>query len=78
MCYGAPRLAKKGVIALHDGRVLLEYDPKLLQPAIEKVVMNDGIMKEQWHDNVYRLTLTLTRKGEKKGRAGYRFVQNAQ
>lgn len=78
MCYGQPRIVKKGVIALHDGQVLLQYDAKLLTPAVEKLVMNDGIMKEQWRDNVYHLTLTLTKKGEKKGAVGYRFVQNAR
>lgn len=75
MCYGAPHLVRKGIIALQDGHVLLRYDAKLLTPSFEKVIMNDGIMKEQWHDNIYRLTLTLSQKALKKGLIGYSFVQ---
>lgn len=76
MCYGEPKMVKKGVIALQDGNVWLQYDKALLTPSWEKLKMNDGIMKEQWQDNVYRLVLTVTDKGRKQGQYSYRFTHS--
>ncbi len=67
MVYGEPRLGSDGKILLADGKVELSV-PKLLTTASwEKVVMPDGIMKQQWGDNVYRLHIVLhTSTGKEK------------
>ena len=57
MCYSAPRLQKKGSIALADGTITLTYNPKTAEASWSKLKMNEGIMKTQWNDNVYRIIL---------------------
>lgn len=57
VCYGAPRLQKKGSIALADGAITLTYNPKTAEASWSKLKMNEGIMKTQWNDNVYRIIL---------------------
>lgn len=57
MTFGKPILATSGRILLQDGNVALEYDAHQLTASVEKVQMADGIMKMQWKDNVYRITL---------------------
>lgn len=57
MCYGAPRLQKKGSIALADGTITLTYNPETAEASWSKLKMNEGIMKTQWNDNVYRIIL---------------------
>ena len=59
MCYGKPVISKKGTIILQGGKVRLIYDAALVSASIEKLEMNDGIMKKQWSDNVYRILLRL-------------------
>ena len=71
MCYGAPQQGGKGRILLQEGNVVLTYPTAALTATWEKVKMNDGIMKTQWHDNVYRIKLTLG-KGA-KGKIKYCF-----
>ena len=74
MCYGEPRVVKDGTITLQNHRVRLDYDSAVLHPYIEKVDMQDGIMKRQWQDNVYRILLRVqTRLGENTVR--YRFCE---
>lgn len=74
MCYGEPHFIKKGIIALQDGCVWLKYDESILTPSWEKLKMNDGIMKEQWNNNVYRLVLTVTKKGLRQGSYSYKIT----
>ena len=58
MTFGKPVIASSsGRILLQDGNVALEYDAHQLTASVEKVQMTDGIMKTQWKDNVYRITL---------------------
>lgn len=71
MCYGEPRKGGKGRILLQDGHVALRYPAKALTASWEKVKMSEGIMKEQWHDNVYRIKLALKKKTN--GRISYYF-----
>ena len=59
MCYGEPQLKNSGKVLLQSGAVCLEFDKRKLSVSWEKMEMADGIMKEQWHDNVYRLLLRL-------------------
>ena len=63
MTFGKPILASSGRILLQEGNAALEYDAHQLTASVEKVQMADGIMKTQWKDNVYRIT--LQRKDEK-------------
>lgn len=77
--YGKPQLLMKdatsqlGRILLQDSSVGLEYDAQQLSASVEKVKMEDGIMKTQWHDNVYRIKLSL-KENAPKARISYRFV----
>lgn len=77
--YGKPQLLMKdatsqlGRILLQDSSVGLEYDAQQLSANVEKVKMEDGIMKTQWHDNVYRIKLSL-KENAPKARISYRFV----
>ena len=64
MTFGKPIVASSGRILLQEGNVALEYDAHQLTASVEKVQMADGIMKTQWKDNVYRIT--LQRKDEKQ------------
>ena len=64
MTFGKPILASSGRILLQEGNAALEYDAHQLTASVEKVQMADGIMKTQWKDNVYRIT--LQRKDEKQ------------
>lgn len=73
MVYGQPQELRPGKIHLQDGAVCLEYDAQSLLATIEKVKMADGIMKTQWHDNVYRIKLSL-KENAPKARISYRFV----
>ena len=57
MCYGEPALKKRGRIALCGGKVTLVYDARQLEPSWHKVPMGEVMMREQWHDNVYRMLL---------------------
>lgn len=57
MCYGAPQLLEKGRVALAGGTTILVYDAEAADVSWSKLRMNDGIMKTQWKDNVYRLVL---------------------
>lgn len=63
MCYGKPKMRKSGCIGLASGMVSLVYDASKLDASWNKVEMNDGIMKTQWNDNVYRLVLRLKHEG---------------
>ena len=72
MCYGEPALKKRGRIALCGGKAALVYDARHLEPSWHKVPMGEGIMREQWHDNVYRLLLHV--KGSPR-RVEYRVEQ---
>ena len=56
MCYGSPRSVQKGRVALAGGAVLV-YNPETVDVSWSKLQMNDGIMKTQWQDNVYRLVM---------------------
>lgn len=76
MCLGEPSQVSKNTIALHDGTVLLSFDPKLLVPRWEHVALPDGVMHDQWGDHVFRLHLTLTKKALRKGIVSYRFAEN--
>lgn len=77
--YGKPQLLMKdatsqlGRILLQDSSVGLEYDAQQLSASVEKVKMEDGIMKTQWHDNVYRIQLCLKNYAS-KAKISYRFV----
>lgn len=77
--YGKPQFLMKdatsqlGRILLQDSSVGLEYDAQQLSASVEKVKMEDGIMKTQWHDNVYRIKLSL-KENAPKARISYRFV----
>ena len=73
MCYGKPVISKKGTIILQGGKVRLIYDAALVSASIEKLEMNDGIMKKQWSDNVYRILLRLN-DNYPKAIVKYRFV----
>ena len=57
MCYGSPRSMRQGRVALADGKTVLVYNPKTVDVSWSKLQMNDGIMKTQWQDNVYRLVM---------------------
>lgn len=57
MCYGSPVMKEKGRVALSGGKAVLVYDPETVDVSWSKLVMNDGIMKTQWQDNVYRLVM---------------------
>ena len=57
MCYGEPKILQDGRIALADGDAVLAYSPDMVHASWSKVEMNDGIMKTQWKDNVYRIAL---------------------
>lgn len=57
MCYGSPRSMQQGRVALADGKTVLVYNPKTVDVSWSKLQMNDGIMKTQWQDNVYRLVM---------------------
>lgn len=59
MCYGKPEKQNEGCILLKNGEVALRYDNTLLDARIEKVDFADGIMKNVWSDNVYRIMLRL-------------------
>ncbi len=59
MTYGEPRLAKDGAVLLADGKVRLSVPKGLVETSWEKVEMPDGIMKEQWGDNIYRIHIKL-------------------
>lgn len=72
MAYGEPRLASDGAILLADGKVKLSVPKALVETSWEKVKMPDGIMKEQWHDNVYRIHIKLG-KYTYNGRVKYVF-----
>lgn len=74
MCLGEPKLLGKGIVALHGGDVQLTFDPKELSARWEHVVLPDGVMHDQWGDNVYRLHLVLNKKALRKGRAIYRLT----
>ena len=73
MVYGQPQELRPGKIHLQDGAVCLEYDAQSLLATIEKVKMADGIMKTQWHDNVYRIRL-FPKEYAPKAKISYRFV----
>lgn len=79
IAYGKPQMLMKdttcqlGRILLQDSSVGLEYDAQQLSASVEKVKMEDGIMKTQWHDNVYRIKLSL-KENAPKARISYRFV----
>ena len=79
IAYGKPQMLMKdttcqlGRILLQDSSVGMEYDAQQLSASIEKVKMEDGIMKTQWHDNVYRIKLSL-KENAPKARISYRFV----
>ncbi len=64
MCYGEPQQGGKGCILLQDGKVKLTYSTRQLTVSWEKVKMEDGIMKTQWHDNVYRIKLNVHKKSK--------------
>ena len=72
MCYGKPMMRQPSCISLADGNVSLVYDAAKLDASWTKVEMNDGIMKTQWKDNVYRLVLRL-KHGSDNGTVSYRF-----
>ena len=72
MCYGAPRLQKKGSIALADGAITLTYNPKTAEASWSKLKMNEGIMKTQWNDNVFRIILKTRLKS---GVVEYQFAE---
>lgn len=57
MCYGEPSWDQAGQVLLADGKVRLSIPKNLFTIAWEKVNMQDGIMKEQWNDNIYRLRI---------------------
>ena len=48
---------QQGRVALADGKTVLVYNPKTVDVSWSKLQMNDGIMKTQWQDNVYRLVM---------------------
>lgn len=73
LVYGQPQELRPGKIHLQDGAVYLEYDAQSLLATIEKVKMADGIMKTQWHDNVYRIRL-FPKEYAPKAKISYRFV----
>lgn len=58
MCYGCPVMKEQGRVALAESGAVLGYDAAAVDVSWQKVAMDDGIMKTQWHDNVYRLVLT--------------------
>lgn len=64
MCYGEPRMLQLGRVALAGGAAELVYDSGSVEATWTKVKMNDGIMKTQWKDNVYRLVLKNSRGSE--------------
>lgn len=57
MCYGCPVMKGQGRIALARGSVVLVYNAAEVEALWQKVEMNEGIMKTQWNDNVYRIAL---------------------
>ena len=57
MTYGCPVMQRQGKILLAKGLVALCYDASQLDASWQKVSMTDGIMKRQWKDCVYRITL---------------------
>ncbi len=59
MTYGEPRYDGEGKILLADGKVQLSVDKSVVTTSWEKVDMSDGIMKEQWGDNIYRIHIAL-------------------
>lgn len=72
MTYGQPRLQGDGSILLQEGKVRLTYDSQALAPSIEKVQMEDGIMKTQWNNQVYRILLRMKQQAS-KGKLRYEF-----
>ena len=74
MTYGEPRLSGDGNILLADGKVKLSVPKTVVETSWEKVDMQDGIMRSQWHDNVYRVHIKLG-KYVYDGRIKYVFSQ---
>ena len=59
MTYGEPCLDNESMVLLGNKSVRLALPLDRISVSWEKVEMPDGIMKEQWNDNVYRIIITL-------------------
>lgn len=59
MVYGEPRPDGDGKMLLAEGKVELSVPMLLATTSWEKVNMSEGIMKQQWEDNVYRIRIVL-------------------
>ena len=71
LCAVAPELAAPGLVRLKhgDAAVTLNYDPKVFEASVEKVVIDDVRLSRVWGDALYRLTLKAlktTPKGKYK------------
>lgn len=72
MTYGEPCLDNEGMVLLGNKSVRLALPLDRVSVSWEKVEMPDGIMKEQWNDNVYRIIVTL-KDGYCNGKVTLRF-----
>ena len=72
MTYGEPCLDNEGMVLLGNKSVRLALPLDRISVSWEKVEMPDGIMKEQWNDNVYRIIITL-KDGYRNGKVALRF-----
>ena len=66
MCFGQPQPEGEGRVVLDGGRVALRFDARQLSVTIQKVDLGQGILHNQWKDNVYRLELRVTRPEERQ------------
>jgi Heparinase II/III-like protein len=55
----APVIQSDGV-NIKIGATLLAFDPKALQPTVEKIAITDDALKHSWGDAVYRIQLNTT------------------
>lgn len=72
MTYGEPCLDNEGMVLLGNKSVRLALPLDRISVSWEKVEMPDGIMKEQWNDNVYRIIITL-KDNYRNGKVTLRF-----
>ena len=75
MTYGEPCLDNEGMVLLGNKSVRLALPLDRISVSWEKVEMPDGIMKEQWNDNVYRIIITL-KDGYCNGKVTLRFCNS--
>lgn len=73
MCYGKPILIQDGIIGLADNKVKLTYQPSQMMVKWEQVNIKGGVLKQQWGNDVYRITLSLTEPHKKKNSIMYKF-----